>query len=86
MVPALLLKSILITCILAFNHVIPLDIMSFNFLLVTSHDASQYRNIFAIALFLGGRRVEGNSNALSSLHFEGRSDVSMERVRNYIYS
>ena len=25
--------------------------------------------------------VEGNSNTLSSLHFEGRSDESMERVR-----
>ena len=28
----------------------------------------------------------GNSNTLSSLHFHGRSDVSMERVRNYICS
>ena len=25
--------------------------------------------------------MEGNSNTLSSLHFEGRSDESMERVR-----
>ena len=35
---------------------------------------------------MGGKRVEGNSNTLSSLQFEGRSDVYMERVRNYVLS
>ena len=30
--------------------------------------------------------MEGNSNRLSSLHFEGRTDVSMERVMKYIGS
>ena len=52
----------------------------------TSHVASQIYESFWIALFTGGRRAEGHSNTLSSLHFEGRSDVSMERVRNYICS
>ena len=41
-----------------------------------------YRNPFANALFISGRRVEGNSNALSCLQLKGRSDVPMERVRN----
>ena len=81
MVPPLLLKSILFTHIFAFNHIIPLDIVSLNFLSTTSNAASKDRNTFAIALFLGGKKVEGNSNTLSSLHFEGRSDESMERVR-----
>ena len=74
-------KSILFTHMFAFNHIIPLDIVSLNFLSTTSNAASKDRNTFAIALFLGGRLVEGNSNTLSSLHFEGRSDESMERVR-----
>ena len=65
----------------AFNHIIPLEIVSLNFLSTTLNAASKDRNTFAIALFLGGRKVEGNSNTLSSLHFEGRSDESMERVR-----
>ena len=60
----------------AFNHIIPLEIVSLNFLSTTLNAASKDRNTFAIALFLGG-----NSNTLSFLHFEGRSDESMERVR-----
>ena len=83
MVPNLFLKSILITGIFAFNHVIPLEIVSFISFshLITLHPKD--RNPFENALFIGGRRVEENSNALSCLHFKGMSDVSIKRVRNY---
>ena len=78
------LKFILFTNIFAFKHVIPLEIVSFILPATSSLCIPKIRNPFASALFIGGRRVEGNYNALGSLHFEGRSDVSMERVRNYI--
>ena len=60
------LKSILFTCIFAFN-----------FPSATSLLHPKDRNTFAIAIFIERRQVEGNSNALSNFHFEGRSDVSM---------
>ena len=73
-------------CIFAFDHDIPLEIVSFYFLQPPHMMHPKDRNPFLIALFIGGKRVEGNFNTLSSLYFKGRSDVSMERVRNYIRS
>ena len=59
----------------------------FLFSSATSHVAfPKDKNPFAIAVFIGGRKVEGNSNTLSNLYFEGRSDGCMERVMNYICS
>ena len=56
-------------CIFDFNHVIPLEIVSFYFLQPPHTLHPKDRNPFAVAFFMAGRRVEGNSNTLSSLHF-----------------
>ena len=63
-------KSIFLTCIFAFNHIIPLYIVSFYSFshLITMHPKDR-KSLFN-ALFIGGKRVEGNSNALSSLQNE----------------
>ena len=71
-VPPLFLKSTLFICIFSFNHVIPLEIISFYFLQPPHTLHPKDRNPFTISHFIRGRRVEGNSNTLSSLHFLGK--------------
>ena len=43
------------------------------------NDASQSRKSLCNVLFKGGRRVEGNSNALSSLQMSERVMLELER-------
>ena len=60
-------SSTLFICIFAFNRVIPLEIVSFYFLQSPRTLHPKDMNPFVLALLIGGRRVEGNSNTLSSI-------------------
>ena len=68
---SLFFKFLLFTCIFAFNHVIPFDIVSFYSFsqLITFHPEDR-KSLCKCTLFIGGRRVEGDSNVLSSLQNE----------------
>ena len=65
----------------AFNQVIPLEIVSFYSFsyLITMHP--KIGKSLCNALFKGERRVEGNSNLLSSVQMSERVMLELERVR-----